>query len=51
MDSRTDSYLQGSSADLDLPRFDPIRDLSPIELLWVLDEIFRLEVRELIRRL
>jgi hypothetical protein len=48
MDPRTDSYLslkKSHPEDGDLPRFDPTEELLPEELLWILDQLLRLEVR------
>ncbi|CEQ39824.1 SPOSA6832_01365, partial [Sporobolomyces salmonicolor] len=45
-DARTDSYLSARNAlekAQELPRFDPQAKLSVQEMLWVLDEIMRLE--------
>ncbi|GAA5952179.1 hypothetical protein JCM21900_006932 [Sporobolomyces salmonicolor] len=45
-DARTDSYLSARNAlekAQELPRFDPGAKLSVQEMLWVLDEIMRLE--------
>lgn len=55
MDHRTDAYvahtLASSSAATDpLPKFDPTLELPPDELVWILDELLRLEVRPPRRR-
>lgn len=45
MDVRTDSFLAAKARDRGgLPPFDPTLELLPTELVWVLDELLRLEV-------
>lgn len=45
MDARTDSYLSAKKLAQDgAVEFDPKRELLPTELIWVLDELFRLQV-------
>ena len=47
MDARTDSFLslkQGREKEAELPQFDPKHELLPQELIWILDEVLRLEV-------
>ncbi|ORY75302.1 Mak10 subunit, NatC N-terminal acetyltransferase-domain-containing protein [Leucosporidium creatinivorum] len=46
MDPRTDSFLalkQGREKEQELPPFNPAHELLPEELLWILDELLRLE--------
>lgn len=49
MDARTDSYLAHQHAQATtgpkLVQFDPTFELLPDELVWILDEVLRLEVR------
>ncbi|SCZ96231.1 BZ3500_MvSof-1268-A1-R1_Chr8-2g10057 [Microbotryum saponariae] len=47
MDPRTDSYLlhQQSSVSSNLPPFDPTHEMTPRELIWVLDELLGLEMK------
>lgn len=47
MDARTDSFLslkQGKEKEQELPAFNPTHELLPQELIWILDEVLRLEV-------
>ncbi|KDE02400.1 hypothetical protein MVLG_07039 [Microbotryum lychnidis-dioicae p1A1 Lamole] len=47
MDPRTDSYLlhQQSSVFSNLPPFDPTHEMTPRELIWVLDKLLCLEMK------
>ncbi len=45
MDPRTDSFAAAAAAEPSrLPPFDAAQELLPSEILWVVDELFRLEV-------
>ncbi len=44
MDPRTDSYLSAQANEGGPSLFDPARDILPTELLWLVDELLRLEV-------
>lgn len=48
LDPRTDSYTAAVDAAKELealPAFEPAVELLPVELMWILDHLFRLEVR------
>lgn len=46
MDPRTDSFLPSLTEEKSLPRFDPSHDFAdPVELIWIFDQLIRLEVR------
>lgn len=52
MDARTDSFLAAKAMDrAGLPSFDPTLELLPTELVWVLDELLRLEVSHSLPRI
>jgi len=44
MDPRTDSYLSAQASAGEPSLFSAGRDLLPTEVLWILDELLRLEV-------
>jgi hypothetical protein len=52
MDPRTDSFLalkQGREKEQDLPPFNSTQELLPENLIWILDEVLRLEVCSFVR--
>lgn len=48
MDPRTDSFVvtarSAAAADDNRVAFDPTAELSPLDVVWIMDEILRLEV-------